>query len=228
MAYSKKRKYSSKKKHSRSTKRKYKSGTKKPMVKLIQSVINKNLEDKYAYKSSIDINYNSAINTQGDLSSVVPAINLGTADNSRVGSQIHGKSLLIQGHMITNLTNNTYSDVRIAVRMMIVSQGYAGYEPAFNSAVTWLGYLLKRGGSTMGFTGLVADLYTPINHDAITTHYDKLFFITTPYAPAGPSGMVMPSQTTKFLRYICLSKISSLSMMELSIADLHQQTTTHF
>ena len=80
----------------------------------------------------------------------------------------------------------------------------------------------------MGFTGLVADLYTPINHDAITTHYDKLFFITTPYAPAGPSGMVMPSQTTKFLRYICLSKISSLSMMELSIADLHQQTTTHF
>ena len=33
MAYSKKRKYSSKKKHSRSTKRKYKSGTKKPMVK---------------------------------------------------------------------------------------------------------------------------------------------------------------------------------------------------
>ena len=46
-------------------KRKYKSGTKKPMVKLIQSVINKNLEDKYAYKSSIDINYNSAINTQG-------------------------------------------------------------------------------------------------------------------------------------------------------------------
>ena len=79
--------------------------------------------------------------------------------------------------MITNLTNNTYSDVRIAVRMMIVSpKGYAGYEPAFNSAVTWLGYLLKRGGSTMGFTGLVADLYTPINHDAITTHYDKLFY----------------------------------------------------
>lgn len=197
------KKYGRKKAFKRTFKTKGKRAvrTKKPLRKLIQSVINKNLEDKFAYKSSIDVNYNSGINSQADLVSVMPSINIGTADSSRVGAQLHGKSLLVQGHMITNLTNNSYSDVRLGIRMMIVSpKGYIGYEPAFNSATTWLNYLLKRGGSTLAFTGLVADLYSPINSDAITVHYDKTFFMTVPYAPAGVSGMVMPTGTTKFFK----------------------------
>lgn len=201
MAFTKKRKYSRKTYKSKSYKKSRTGSRKKPMVKLIQKVINSNLEDKAAWKAATDVNYNSAINSQADVASLMPSISIGTGDASRVGAQIHGKSLLIQGHMISNITNNTYSDCRIGVRMMIVSpKGYLGYTPAYNSATTWLATLLRRGATTVGFTGLVSDLYSPINTDAITCHYDRVFYINSPYVPGIASGDYSLVRTTKFFK----------------------------
>lgn len=182
-------------------KRKPKVAKKKPMVKLIQSVINKNLEDKAAWRAQTDINFNSAINAQADVYGIMPSIGIGTGDASRVGAQLHGKSLVITGHMISNLTNFAYSDCRIGVRLMIVSpKGYLGFTPAFNSAVTWLSYLLRRGATTVGYTGLISDLYTPINTDAITCHYDRRFYVTSPYVPGLLEGAIPVTGSTKFFR----------------------------
>jgi len=197
----KKRKYSKKRTFKSKGFKKRIRRTKKPMVKLIQSVINKNMEDKFAWRSVSDVPYNSAINSQTDVASIVPSISVGAGDASRVGVQIHGKQLTIQGHMIGNLTNRDYSDVRICVRMMIVSpKGYAGYTPAYNAAATWLAYLLKKGATTVGFTGAVSDLYAPVNTDAITCHYDKLFYLNSPYVPGTVSGALPVTNSTKFFK----------------------------
>lgn len=201
MAYSKKRKYSKKRTYKSKGFKKRSVKTKKPMVKLIQSVINKNMEDKFAWRTVTDIAYNSAITAQADAVSIMPSISSGTGDASRVGVQIHGKQLLIQGHMISNMTNNSYSDARICVRMMIVTpKGYLGYTPAYNSAVTWLAYLLKKGASTTAFNGNVSDLYAPINTDAITCHYDKLIYLNSPYVPSTPGGAYPVTRSTKFFK----------------------------
>ena len=41
-------------------------------------------------------------------------------------------------------------------------------------------YIVKKGGTQTAFTGVVSDLYAPINNDAITTYYDKLIYIQNP------------------------------------------------
>jgi len=173
----------------------------KNMVKMVQSIINKNLEDKEAFRSVTDINLNSGISIASDLMQILPNINIGTGDASRVGQQLTVKRLTISGHMITNLTHNTYSDCRIGVRMMIVTpKGYAGREPAVANAPTWLGQLLKRGSTSVGFTGLVQDYYSPINTDVITCYYDKKFYVRTPYVPATVTGDFSVSASTRFFR----------------------------
>lgn len=201
MAYFKKRKYSKKRTYKSKGYKKRIRKTKKPMVKLIQSVINKNAEDKFAWRSVTNVFYNSGINSQTDVTSIMPSISVGAGDASRVGVQIHGKQLTIQGHMINDLTTNSYSDVRICVRMMVVSpKGYTGYTPAYNAAATWLAYLLKKGATTTGFTGLVSDLYAPINTDAITCHYDKLIYLNAPYVPFSTEGAYPVTRSTKFFK----------------------------
>jgi len=188
-----------KRKSMRSKRRAPKS--KKNFVKAVQSVINKNLEDKMAYKSVVDVNYNSGINSQTDLNSIVPNISNGTNDHARVGDQVHCKSLVVQGHILSNLTYTNYASCRIGVRMMVVSpKGYAGYDPAYNSATTWLAYLLKKGGAVSGFSGAVSDFYAPINRDAITVHYDRKFYVKAPYVPGTSSGDLSTSGSTKFFK----------------------------
>lgn len=161
----------------------------KALIKTIQGVVNKNLEDKMCYKSQNDINYNSGIDSIGDVSFIFPNISQGTSDSARIGDQLRTKNFRVQGHIITNLTFNTYNSCRIGVRLMVVQpKNYGSQTLISNGAATWLAGLLKKGGTTTNFSGLVSDLYAPINSDYITTYYDKLFYMQSPYwtSSAGP------------------------------------------
>lgn len=197
MAYARKQKKTKSQRNFKKGYKPYKKNIK--LLKTIKQEINKNIETKQAYKSVINVYYNSAIDSQADLTSVIPNINYGYNVANRVGSQLKPMSLKIQGHLLGILTQNTYSASRIGVRMMIVTpKGYIGYDPAYNSATTWLSTLLRRGASTVGFTGLVADFYSPINTDAITCHYDRKFYIQSPYVPGTNSGDNTTTGSTKF------------------------------
>ena len=66
--------------------------------------------------------------------------------------------------------------------MMIVSpKHYTAYSAILANSTQWLNTLLKKGGTQTAFTGVVSDLYAPINNDAITTYYDKLIYIQILY-----------------------------------------------
>lgn len=167
--------------------------------KKVQKVINENNEDKEAWKSVSDINYNSGINTTTDVNFLVPNITRSTDDNGRIGDQIRATKFNIRGHIITNLTFIDYNSCRIGVRMIICQpKNYGSLSVIQNAAATWTQHLLKKGGTTSGFSGQVNDLYSPINSDAITTYYDKVFYMQTPYVPGTQQGNNITTRITKF------------------------------
>jgi len=106
----------------------------------------------------------------------------------------------LQFNIDTTINSLSASSRRIGVRMMVVSpKGYAGREPAYNAATTWLAHLLKKGNTTTGFTGLVIDFYSSINTDVITCHYDKKFYVKSPYLITAV-GDANTSGSTKFFK----------------------------
>lgn len=169
--------------------------------KKIQTVIDENMEDKQAYKYINDVNYNSGINATTDCNFILPNISNSTADNGRIGDQLKAKSFYIMGHIITNLTQNTYSQCRLGVRMIICQpKNYGSQGLIQTGAPTWMAHLLKKGGSVSGFTGAVNDLYSPINSDAIIKYYDKVFYMQTPYVPGTNTGALNVSRMTRFFK----------------------------
>lgn len=176
--------------------------TSKAFVKKVKAIIHKQTETKLATWTQPFTSYNSGINATGDIGNVLPSIALGTGDNARIGDQIRAQKMEIRGHLIMNQYNN-YSSARIGVRIMVVQpKNLNDYNTVFTNTNNWLSNLLKRGGVSVGFTGLVADLYSDINTDAVTKYVDKVVFMKSPYLPAGNTNTVqdLDHQTCKFFR----------------------------
>lgn len=124
--------------------------------------------------------FNSGINDAGDNRQIVPSMSKGTNDYNRIGDKCNAVRLDIRGHVIMNSLYQDSNSARIGVRMMIVQpKRYANFSDV-SAATSWQSALLKRGSATFGFTGLIADLYCPINRDAVTVYYDKVFYLSMP------------------------------------------------
>lgn len=174
----------------------------KAFAKKVQTIINKNLEDKQAYLQAVDQSFNSGIQNLGDALQILPNISQGTDDNNRIGDQIRAKRMVVQGHFISALTLQNYNNARMAVRIMIVQPKALRDLASIQGTTSWMLSLLKKGGTTTAFTGAVQDIYAPINTDLVTKYYDKVFFIKCPYAPAGPSGDLNETLNTRFFKCV--------------------------
>lgn len=157
----------------------------KVFAKKVLSVIHKQAETKQAFTQLDPTNFNSGVNSSGDCIKVLPSINQGTADNSRIGDQIRGQSLTVKGAVVWSPSVGsfgTFSNARLGVRVMIVQpKNLTDYSSALSSPTSWLNILLKKGGTTTAFTGLLPDLWAPINTDAITKYYDRVHYINGTY-----------------------------------------------
>lgn len=154
----------------------------KSFVKKVEAVIRKDVETKSAYRAEAGSGINAAITSATDAFQLVPNIIQGTSDSTRIGDQLRGQSLIIRGHFNTALSYTGSTTCRLGVRMMIVTpKQYNNFAQVQANAAIWLQYLLKKGATTSAFTGLITDFYADINTDAITVHYDKKFYINTPY-----------------------------------------------
>lgn len=151
-------------------------------VKMVKKVIHSQSEDKMAYASSGDtpIYFNSGITSASDIQTVLPQINENANDNGRIGDELRAKRLRLRGHIIlSDNTDNNMWNKRVGVRLMIVSpKRFPNIDDAYSNFSAWNTALLKRGGTQVGYTGLVRDLYTPINTDEITCYYDKVFYLS--------------------------------------------------
>jgi len=155
----------------------------KSFVKKVMSVIHKTSESKQAFTSQQNVYYNSGINANADTTSILPNIGQGTGDHQRIGDQLRGQRLQLKGALQIYSPTTTNSNSRVAVRMMVVMpKQYT----VFDNSVTgnWMPYLLKKGGVTTAFTGILSDLWAPINTDVVTKYYDKVFYLSSAYTAA--------------------------------------------
>lgn len=185
------------------------------LTKLIKNVIHDQVETKQAFTQFNPTWFNCGINSSGDACRLIPDITQSTADNGRIGDQLRARKFRVQGHILFAPQGSGQSDSyrRIACRLMVVTpKTFSGYRSGVDNATTWMAYLLKKGGTTAGFTGIISDLYAPINSDAITTHYDKVFYMNQPSIISGTSSNTLPldlSNTTKFfdISFNCKNKV---------------------
>jgi len=158
--------------------------------KKVLAVIHKQVEDKEAYISGNEstlISFNSGINSAGDMLQIVPNMVRGVDVNERIGDRITLKQHTIKGYfrIVPNLAQvgqNKFANV--AVRMMVLSfKSLSNYDQIATDTTltTKLGGLLKKGGVTTGFTGLISDIQSPINREIFTVHYDKVYHIKQDY-----------------------------------------------
>jgi len=174
----------------------------KALTKAVQKIIHKNVESKQGYHSVAGVSYNSGINAVGDATRLIPSITQGTGDNQRIGDQLRAQSLIIKGAIVYNPSTGqygTYPNARLGVRVMIVQpKAYGTLDDVQSTTGTWSNYLLKKGGSTSAFAGLIQDLWAPINTDAITKYYDKVFYLDNPYQVTAVGSQDMKGSTRLF------------------------------
>lgn len=186
----------------------FKKGTKprKNLRRAIQSVINKNEETKQGFISLSAQSRNSGISVAGDCWQIIPNMLQGVSDNQRIGDRVKAQRMAIKGAVVYNPSTGsygTYANSRIAVRLMIVQpKNYGDYVSVINNAPTWLPALLRKGNTNVAFTGIMNDLWAPINTDAITVYYNKIIYITAPYQLTAAGAQQMGGMTKFFSKTI--------------------------
>lgn len=172
---------------------------------IVQKMMRQGVETKQAYLTQTPIDFNSGITVTPDALQVIPNISNGTGDNSRIGDQLSPQNLSIRGivQMLPQGANATYYDRKIAVRMMLITpKSYGNWTSASANCTTWMPALLKKGGTTVGFTGDISDLYAPINTDAITCHKQKIFYFNQTAFPNGTINASMDqSHLVRFFKW---------------------------
>lgn len=152
----------------------------KNFTRNVKKVISQLAETKQAFHNVNNVSFNSGINSAGDMNYCIPQIANGTGDSQRVGDILRAQKLTIKGHLTMSMNYQNLDSARIAVRMMIVQPRYASNIDYAAASTTWLNCLLKKGGTTTAFTGLISDLYSPINTDVVIKYYDKIHYLSLP------------------------------------------------
>lgn len=186
----------------------FRRATRPNLVRTIKQVVGSLSETKQAYYNSGNTltMFNSSIDAVGDLQQIIPNIANGTEQNQRVGQTIRAKSLNVRGYIKLNVNdvNDSTKLPSVIARMMIVSMKTA---PNFNEAQAQgakLGTLLKKGGTTTTFGGLLSDINSPINTDVFTVHADRKFYLNQSYINAtgvSPPSTVLAQDISKTVKF---------------------------
>jgi len=174
----------------------------KAFVKKVQAVIHKNVETKQGYHAITAENFNSGIDSTSDIKRLMPNISKSTDDNGRIGDQITARSLVVKGAIVYNpstLQYGTFANARLGVRLMVVQpRVYSNLDLIQSNAATWTQYLLKKGGTTSSFSGVLSDLWSPINSDGIIKYYDRVFYLDAPYQATAVGSVQLLNSTKLF------------------------------
>lgn len=180
-------------------------------VRQVKQVMSSMTESKQAFHSSGDslTMCNSGVNSAGDMFQILPNIADGVLPSQRIGNQIRAQSLNVRGYLklnINDVTDSTKLPTVIARVMVVTMKARPCYYDATGTPAT-LATLLKKGGTTVGFTGVLSDIYSPINRDAFTVHYDKKFYLNQSYinviGASAPSTTIVQDvrNTVKFFKF---------------------------
>lgn len=151
--------------------------------KAVQKIVSSMSEDKMAYhcpSESALVNFNSIISSTGDYLQVIPNMTTGDEENQRQGDEITVKNLSVKGYLrfIPAVVASDVKFSQVGVRLMCLSLKKTSSWDLVTGSATPLNSLLKRGGTTVGFSGQLSDLFNPVNTDLFTVHGNKVFYMT--------------------------------------------------
>lgn len=158
----------------------------KTFTKMVNQVIQSKAEDKQTFHTSGSslLLFNSAISVVGDMLQVMPGMIKGINENERIGEKVMGKSLSVRGHVMLPTINRGIEEPGVSnviCRLFCVSlKSKSLFTDAIGTSVP-LQSLLLKGGAATGFTGLLSDIYAPVNRNIFTVHYDKKFYLSQDY-----------------------------------------------
>jgi len=168
----------------------------------VLAVIKSRAETKQAFTNLTPTDFNSGILTVSDNLKIIPNIAVGTADNQRIGDQIYAQKLTLRGiiQLLPQTTSQNAGVCKVACRIMIVTpKSFPNWSTAGGSTV-WQNYLLKKGGTVTQFTGAIDDLFAPVNRDAVTLHYNKVFYMNQGYY-FGSSSFAVPYEQNNLVKF---------------------------
>lgn len=180
-------------------------------IKAVRKIVDKDTETKQAFHTTGDslVYFNSGIDSVGDMVQIIPSISQGVGPHQRIGEQLKAKNLSVKGFLRLNVNDVSDSTklTNVICRMMVVSlKTRPSYIDATASSAP-LSTLLKKGGTTVAFTGKLSDVYAPINTDVWTVHHDKKFYLNQSFVnvtgPSPPTTILAQdiSKTIKFFRF---------------------------
>lgn len=183
-------------KPSRKYTRRVPSNPQKGMVRRVKQIVNSLTESKQAFTTTGDtlLMFNSGIDSVADCTRIIPSVAQSLLDNGRIGDQVRLRSMNIRGYVKLKVNDVADSTTlpNVAVRMMILSMKNKSTWTDVTASAAPLATLLKKGGTTVGFTGTLSDLHAPINRDVFTVHHDRKFYLKQDFINS--IGASVPSQ----------------------------------
>ncbi len=181
----------------------------KPVSTLVDRKIDKNIQTqvmtfhqrRYQFSNLI------SVDPQNRLHQIIPDVATGTLRDDRLGSQITLKNINIKGRIDIPADDNPLigndDRAQIYVRMMVLSLKVDNDLPNVRNDwnATYNGVLFKNNAGATAPTGDYVDMLSSINHDAFTTHYDKVYKLNRNYPffpdPTSTSGATSQIPTSK-------------------------------
>lgn len=161
--------------------------TTKGLKKFVMGIVNDGREDKQAFHTLGSgqemVPFESGM-YEYNLHRIIPNIQKGVEENERIGEQINAKSLVLKGIMKFNYETQEGSPnmSNVAVRVMCLSlKTSPSWQQSLSNMTNSLENLLRRGATTVPFKGYLEDIYSPVNTDLFTVHYNKVFYINQSY-----------------------------------------------
>ena len=163
----------------------------KPVKTLVDRRINKSEETHTAYYLFRPYQFTNLIadNPAQRIWQVMPNLARGTERTDRIGSEIRPYSLRIKGRVMIPADQNPLlgndDRAQIYIRLMVLSwkmcKNLDDVESNWTSGQNLNNFFFKPGASGQAPTGLYSDMLLPINHDMLTTHFDKVYKMNRHY-----------------------------------------------
>lgn len=185
-----------------------------PVRQAVANIARRTIAPETKMISSYSVqDYNSTISVVGDLTPLIPGVNLGTDDFQRTGDKITAKGLYVKGSVTLSrsdldLGSQLYKPLR--ARMMIVRpKQFHNQAQTSDVAAGPLQRLLKPnvGSSATGiFDGATYSLFYPVNKNEWDCCYDKQFTLY-PQASNGTgsswslNGQVQPRMSPGYYQF---------------------------
>lgn len=195
----------------------------KKFVKMVNQIISKKAETKQVSYNLGITQFNSGVNSAGDVLRIVPSLSQGVSEGDRIGDTVSAQKIDIRGHFYINVvptvanSGSSFStaipaNARLMIRAFICSvKKYGNYDDAVTNVGGWSANFLKNGSSSQGLNGSIESMYLPVNTDVITVHKEIKKYITVPvissaFTPVSPTTFALaasfsPTDSVKFFNH---------------------------